>query len=98
MTADFWGLPTAGGTATAYGLLAGALEDDPNLEVRINTLVPCNLIITCSPLQHSEAIACPEGIACTNSLAFIRILLPVTCALVCYLFPAQPDGAHSCSS
>ncbi len=33
MTADFWGLPTAGGTATAYGLLAGALEDDPNLEV-----------------------------------------------------------------
>jgi len=34
MTADFWGLPTAGGTATAYGLLAGALEDDPNLEVR----------------------------------------------------------------
>ena len=33
MTADFWGLPTAGGTATAYGLLAGALEADPNLEV-----------------------------------------------------------------
>ena len=34
MTADFWGLPTAGGTATAYGLLTSALSEDPSLDVR----------------------------------------------------------------
>ena len=52
MTADFWGLPTAGGTATAYGLLAGALEDDPNLEVRIFTISHFSSITTSSVLQH----------------------------------------------
>lgn len=34
MSADFWGLPTAGGTATAYGLLTSALSEDPSLDVR----------------------------------------------------------------
>jgi hypothetical protein len=34
MTGDFWGLPGASGTATAYGLLAGALEADPSLQAR----------------------------------------------------------------
>ena len=33
MSADFWGLPTAGGTATAYGLLTSALSEDPSLDV-----------------------------------------------------------------
>ncbi|EIE24900.1 hypothetical protein COCSUDRAFT_62309 [Coccomyxa subellipsoidea C-169] len=32
MTADLWGLPTASSTATAFGLLAGALGADPSLE------------------------------------------------------------------
>ena len=34
-SADFWGLPTAGGTATAYGLLTSALSEDTSLDVRI---------------------------------------------------------------
>ena len=34
MSADFWGLPTAGGTATAYGLLTSALSEDTSLDVR----------------------------------------------------------------
>ena len=33
MSADFWGLPTAGGTATAYGLLTSALSEDTSLDV-----------------------------------------------------------------
>lgn len=33
MSADFWGLPTAGGTATAYGLLTSALSEDSSLDV-----------------------------------------------------------------
>ena len=33
MTADFWGKRGAGGTATAYGLLTAALDEDPDLEV-----------------------------------------------------------------
>lgn len=33
MTANLWGLPTASNTATAFGLLAGALGADPSLEV-----------------------------------------------------------------
>ncbi|KAK9907269.1 hypothetical protein WJX75_000339 [Coccomyxa subellipsoidea] len=33
MTADFWGLKTAGGTATAYHLLAQALSLSPGLQV-----------------------------------------------------------------
>ncbi|CAL8463815.1 g3349 [Coccomyxa elongata] len=35
MSADFWGLPTAGGTATAYGLLTSALSEDPSLDVTL---------------------------------------------------------------
>ena len=38
MSADFWGLPTAGGTATAYGLLTSALSEDPSLDVSILVL------------------------------------------------------------
>lgn len=33
MTADFWGLKSAGGTATAYHLLAAALSSDVNNQV-----------------------------------------------------------------
>ena len=33
LTADFWGRKGAGGTATAYSLLAAALDEDPDLEV-----------------------------------------------------------------
>lgn len=35
LTADFWGRKGAGGTATAYSLLAAALDEDPDLEVRL---------------------------------------------------------------
>ena len=34
MSADFWGLKTAGGTATAYHLLAAMLAKSHALEVR----------------------------------------------------------------
>ena len=33
LTADFWGLKSAGGTATAYHLLAAALTADINIKV-----------------------------------------------------------------
>lgn len=33
LTADFWGLKSAGGTATAFHLLAAALSADPNIQV-----------------------------------------------------------------
>ena len=35
MSADFWGLKTAGGTATAYHLLAAMLAKSHALEVRL---------------------------------------------------------------
>ena len=35
VTADFWGLPTAGGTATAYHLLAKALADEGSQSVTL---------------------------------------------------------------
>lgn len=38
MTADFWGLKSAGGTATAYHLLAAVLAKDPRLHVRLMNL------------------------------------------------------------
>ena len=34
MSADFWGLKTAGGTATAYHLLAAVLSKHKNIKVR----------------------------------------------------------------
>lgn len=53
MSADFWGLPTAGGTATAYGLLTSALSEDPSLDVSAlawNRLLEhlCSLSICCA--------------------------------------------------
>ena len=36
LTADFWGLKAAGGTATAYHLLAAALAKEENLQVSAN--------------------------------------------------------------
>ena len=33
LTADFWGLKSAGGTATAYHLLAAVLAKEENLDV-----------------------------------------------------------------
>lgn len=33
LTADFWGLKTAGGTATAYHLLAAVLATEKNINV-----------------------------------------------------------------
>ena len=41
MSADFWGLPTAGGTATAYGLLTSALSEDPSLDVSALACYTC---------------------------------------------------------
>ena len=40
MTADFWGLKSAGGTATAYHLLAAVLAKSPHLHVRLLTANP----------------------------------------------------------
>ena len=94
MTADFWGLPTAGGTATAYGLLAGALEDDPNLEVRISTFVLCTLITTSHVLHPPSKIG-----SCMHQLPFASLCHFTTCQLCpCVLaVAAQPGGAHSCA-
>ena len=36
LTADFWGLKAAGGTATAYHLLAAALAKEESLQVIAN--------------------------------------------------------------
>ena len=40
MSADFWGLKTAGGTATAYHLLAAMLAKSHALEVRLLHAIP----------------------------------------------------------
>lgn len=40
MTADFWGLRGAGGTATAYHLLAAVLSKHAEFEVRHASLWP----------------------------------------------------------
>lgn len=39
MSADFWGLKTAGGTATAYHLLAGVLATNQSFQVTY--VAPC---------------------------------------------------------
>lgn len=36
LTADFWGLKSAGGTATAYHLLAAVLAKEASLDVRLS--------------------------------------------------------------
>ena len=38
LTADFWGLKAAGGTATAYHLLAAALAKEDSLQVSADSL------------------------------------------------------------
>lgn len=51
MSADFWGLKTAGGTATAYHLLAAMLAKSHALEVRhFKTLH-----------VHRRRFVCPES-------------------------------------
>lgn len=45
MTADFWGRKGAGGTATAYSLLAAALDDDPDLEVHFQPSSPVLFVL-----------------------------------------------------
>ena len=55
MSADFWGLKTAGGTATAYHLLAAMLAKSHALEVP--DLTAC-LFTVCSPHCCTLAAAC----------------------------------------
>ena len=41
MSADFWGLKTAGGTATAYHLLAAVLSKHKAIKVRTRPQLAC---------------------------------------------------------
>ncbi len=59
MSADFWGLPTAGGTATAYGLLTSALSEDPSLDVRVSASPASSWIGNPSP--HLSTHPGPPG-------------------------------------
>ena len=55
MTADFWGLKSAGGTATAYHLLAAVLAKEKNLHVSAvaESLAEWQMVIPC--LMHQLA-------------------------------------------
>ena len=46
MTADFWGLKSAGGTATAYHLLAAVLAKSKALHVSVPSTLPGNQLLT----------------------------------------------------
>ena len=51
LTADFWGLKSAGGTATAYHLLAAVLAKSPNLHVSPDRPRNIRLNSTCAQLS-----------------------------------------------
>lgn len=53
LTADFWGLKAAGGTATAYHLLAAALAKEESLNVRILTHSPSGYQYYTTPFERS---------------------------------------------
>ena len=59
MSADFWGLKTAGGTATAYHLLAAMLAKSHALEVRLTWNMP--YICFKGPIEAGPSVlhSCP---------------------------------------
>ena len=56
MSADFWGLKTAGGTATAYHLLAAMLAKSHALEVRLIRLMPYTCVGLEAIFYHGCAV------------------------------------------
>ncbi|KAK9813475.1 hypothetical protein WJX73_001034 [Symbiochloris irregularis] len=63
MTADFWGLKNAGGTATAYHLMASVLAKHPGLQVTMVQITERHKKICdegTRTARHGFKIACPE--------------------------------------
>ena len=58
MSADFWGLKTAGGTATAYHLLAAMLAKSHALEVKSSTAACIRQPGMCKSLGQECGMSC----------------------------------------
>ena len=62
MSADFWGLKTAGGTATAYHLLAAVLSKHKNIKVSSPGTPPSTLGSSCC----SEGAGSDQKLMCRS--------------------------------
>ena len=65
MTADFWGLKNAGGTATAYHLMANVLAKHTAMQVGISAVHTCSLHVH---VPHNR-LSCMPGLIHTR---FVR--------------------------
>lgn len=62
LTADFWGLKSAGGTATAYHLLAAVLAKSPQLHVGLpSPFLACAHPQACPCSEYHTEVAGPES-------------------------------------
>ena len=87
MTADFWGLKSAGGTATAYHLLAAVLAKSKALHVSVPVTLPGNLFADCT---HSPRLSNASRLQSPRLLT----LLELTQAE--YQFHAPQQGSAAC--